>query len=122
MDDDPMMADLLNQFISWKFSGWKAYTFTDPMLLYRKIKAGEVGARDWVVDIMMPEVNGCQIAAAIRQQFDDDQVILGYTALEPGTIQDDPEYRDGLQFFTQVVRKNEGIARLLGLAESLMKD
>jgi len=121
MDDDPMMADLFNQFVSWKYSAWCTHAFTDPVLFYRQIRAGEIGAKVWIVDIMMPQVNGCQIAAAIREQMGQEQVILGYTALEPSTLYGEPEYSGGMHFFTQVVRKNEGIARVLSLAESLMK-
>lgn len=121
MDDDPMMVDLVQQFISWKYQQWKVCSFTDPQVLSNQIEAGEIAARVWIIDLMMPVKNGPEIAREIREKFGPRSAILGYTALEPVTLQSDPQYRDGLMYFTQLVRKNEGIARLLGLADDLLR-
>lgn len=121
MDDDQMMADLFSQFIGWKYPRWRAHAFTNPVLLHRELRAGDIEAKVWIIDIMMPEINGCQIAAAIREHYGQDQVILGYTALEPETLHEDPQYSTGLHLFTRIVRKNEGMARLLSLADTLLE-
>lgn len=121
MDDDPMMTELFNQYISWKYQQWRAYSFTDPLMLYKQIRRGEIQAKVWIIDIMMPEKSGPDLAAAIREQFGPQEVILGYTALEPHVLQADPQYNTGLHYFTQIVKKNEGISRLLSLADSLIR-
>lgn len=118
IDDDPMMAELFNQFISWKYQHWRAYAFTDPVLLYKQITAGEVNARVWIIDLMMPGKNGVELATAVRAQYGPQAMIVGYTALETQVLQADPEYCGGLDLFTHLIRKNEGIARVLALADS----
>lgn len=113
-----MMAELFNQFISWKYQHWHAYAFTDPAVLYRQIADSEVDARVWIIDLMMPETNGVQLAASIRERCGPQSVIVGYTALETKILQMDPEYSGGLDLFTYLIRKNEGIARVLTLADA----
>jgi CheY-like chemotaxis protein len=121
MDDDPMMTELFNQFVSWKYQQWRSYSFTDPLTLYKQINQDEVSAKVWIIDLMMPEKNGTEIAAAIREKYGMDAVIIGYTALETHVLQVDPQYSGGLRNFSEIVKKNEGISRLLGLADSLIR-
>jgi CheY-like chemotaxis protein len=118
IDDDPLMAELFNQFISWKYQHWHAYAFTDPVVVLQQVQAGEVNARVWIIDLMMPNTNGVELAAAVRAQYGPDAVIVGYTALETQVLETDPEYSQGLDWFNHLMRKNEGIARLLTLADS----
>lgn len=118
IDDDPMMADLFNQFISWKYPQWRAYAFTDPVMLYRQIISGEVASRVWIIDLMMPEKNGVELARAVLEQYGAEQVLIGYTALETQVLEGDPAYSGGLDLFTHLIRKNEGIGRLLALADN----
>ena len=118
IDDDPMMADLFNQFISWKYQHWHAYAFTDPVLVHKQVTAGELDTRVWIIDLMMPQTNGVDLAAAVRAQYGQDAVIVGYTALETHVLEMDPEYSQGLDLFSHLIRKNEGIARVLALADA----
>ena len=122
IDDDPMMTELFNQFINWKYRAWRAYACTDPVLLWKQIRAGELTAKVWIIDIMMPDKDGGEIACAVRERFGADVPVLGYTALELTTLQNDPAYSHSLEHFTQIVRKNEGIARVLALADGMMKN
>lgn len=121
VDDDPMMTELFNQFVSWKYQQWRAYSFTDPLMLSNQIDQEEISARVWIIDLMMPEKNGTELAAAIREKYGEQEMIIGYTALETHVLQFDPQYSSGLQNFSQIVKKNEGISRLLGLADNLLR-
>jgi CheY-like chemotaxis protein len=120
MDDDPMMVELFTQFIGWKYRHWNAFSITNPLLLWKQVRARELAARVWIIDVMMPEKNGCDIAEAIRAQYGSAEQIIGYTALETGTLRSDPQYSRRLELFNHIVRKNEGIARVLLLAEELL--
>jgi CheY-like chemotaxis protein len=121
MDDDPMMTELFDQFATWKYRQWRAFSFNDPVVLYNQVMAGTIDAQVWIIDIMMPKKNGTEIAAAIRERFGAGAMILGYTALEPAALQEDPLYNQGLHLFSKIVRKNEGIASLLKQADALVK-
>lgn len=122
IDDDPMMTELFNQFTRWKYGDWRSYAITDPLMLYNQIRAGDITARVWIVDIMMPGKNGTEVAAAIRERYGAGANIVGYTALEPQTLKTDPEYSGGLDNFSCIILKNEGIAHLLGLADGLVRN
>lgn len=122
IDDDPMMTELFNQFISWKYRQWHAYAYTDPVTLWNQIANGDVTAKVWIIDIMMPDKNGAEIACAIREKFGEQVPVVGYTALEPTTLQNDSQYSTGLHYFSQIVRKNEGIAKVLEVVDGLLKN
>lgn len=121
MDDDPMMTELFDQFATWKYRHWQAYSCTDPLALYHQVTTGEINAQVWIIDIMMPKKNGAEIAAAIRERYGPAAMIIGYTALEPAALREDPQYSHGLHMFSKIVRKNEGIASLLKQADALVK-
>lgn len=121
MDDDPMMTELFNQFVGWRYQQWRVNTYTDPLVLHKQIRSGEVNARVWVIDIMMPKINGAELASEIRALYGVDVPVLGYTALERSALDADEQYRQGLHHFTQIVRKNEGIARLLDIVDNFLQ-
>lgn len=121
IDDEPTMTDIFNQFVNFKFKHWRAVSYTNSQDLYDKIKANEISAVVWIVDIMMPQKNGTEIAAAVNAECEPGTIILGYTALDTHTLETKPEYRDGLKHFTRIMNKQENFVNLLDLVDVWVK-
>ncbi len=117
IDDEPTMVDIFQQFVNWKFKHWRTCTFIDSKELYDKIVANEISSVVWIVDIMMPFKNGTEVAEAVSRESEPGTVILGYTALDPHTLETRPEYRDGLRHFSKIINKQENFGNLLELVD-----
>lgn len=121
IDDEPTMTDIFTQFVNFKFKHWNARAFTNSQELYEKIVSNEVSAIVWIVDIMMPQKNGTEIAAAINQEYAPGAVILGYTALDPHTLGARAEYKNGLQFFSRILNKQDNFSNLLDYIDTFVQ-
>lgn len=117
IDDEPSMAEIFNTFVSYRFKHWRACSFSDSQELYQKIITNEVSAVVWIVDIMMPQKNGAEIAAAISRECAPGTVILGYTALDSYTLSSRKEYKEGLRFFSRIINKQDNFSNLLDLVD-----
>ncbi len=120
IDDEPNMTDIFNTFVSFRFKHWRACAFSDSQELYEKIIANEVSAVVWIVDIMMPQKNGTEIAAAVSRECAPGTVILGYTALDSHTLSSRKEYKEGLKFFSRIVNKQDNFSNLLDLVDVMI--
>ncbi len=121
IDDEPTMTDIFTQFVNYKFKSWRACSFNHSQELYEKITANEVSAVVWIIDIMMPQKNGTEIAAAVAQVCEPGTVILGYTALDPHSLDSRPEYKEGLKHFSRIINKQENFGNLLDLVDMWVK-
>lgn len=121
IDDEPTMTDIFTQFVSWKYKHWRACAFNNSQELYDRIVSNEVSAVVWIVDIMMPQKNGTEIAAAVVGESEPGTVVLGYTALDPHALDSRPEYREGLKHFSRIVNKQESFGNLLDLVDVWVK-
>ncbi len=121
IDDEPNMTDIFNTFVSFRFKHWRACAFSDSQELYEKIIANEVSAVVWIVDIMMPQKNGTEIAAAVSRECAPGTVILGYTALDSHTLSSRKEYKEGLKFFSRIINKQDNFSNLLDLVDVMIK-
>jgi DNA-binding NtrC family response regulator len=121
IDDEPTMTDIFTQFVNYKFKHWNARAFTNSQELYEKIIANEVSADVWIVDIMMPQKNGTEIAAAIDHEYAPGTVILGYTALDPHTLGLRTEYKNGLKFFSKIINKQDNFSNLLDFIDTYVR-
>lgn len=121
VDDESTMIDIFNHYVGWKYKHWRACSFIDSQDLYEKITSNQVSAIVWIVDIMMPRKNGTQIADAISQECEPGTIIIGYTALDPHTLESKPEYREGLKHFTRIMNKQESFNSLLDLVDLWLK-
>jgi response regulator of citrate/malate metabolism len=121
IDDEITIVDLFNQYVQYKYKSWNAAAFTDSYDLYRKIIGNEVAATIWIVDLMMPQKNGTEIAAAIARESMPGTLILGYTALDPYTLDSRSEYRGGLKYFYKIINKQESFTSLLELIDLWVK-
>lgn len=121
IDDEPTMTDIFNQFVNFKYKHWRAVSYNDSQDLYNKIVSNEVSSVVWIVDVMMPSKNGTQIAEAIARECSPGTVILGYTALDPISLETRPEYQKGIKHFTKIVNKQENFINLLDLVDVWVK-
>jgi CheY-like chemotaxis protein len=120
IDDESTLCDIFRHFVRWKYKDWRYLTFSDSVKLYQEIVTNGLAAAVWVVDIMMPGKNGAQIAEAIRATHGDTPAVLAYTALDPLTLSSHEQYRDGIEYFDQVINKRDDIATLLSLVENCL--
>ena len=72
VDDNRDSADSLAQLVGlWGYRPVVAYDGASALALYREHRPGVV-----VLDIGMPGVDGCEVAARIRQDFPGDRAVL----------------------------------------------
>jgi DNA-binding NtrC family response regulator len=121
IDDEPTMTDIFNQFVNYKFKHWRARAFTNSQELYEMIVANEVSAVVWIVDIMMPQKNGTEIAEIVSQECQPGTVILGYTALDQHSLGARSEYKNGLKFFSKIINKQDNFINLLDFVDVWVK-
>ena len=121
IDDEPTMTDIFNQFVTYKFKHWRACAYTNSQELYEKILSNEVSAIVWIVDIMMPQKNGTEIAEVVSRECQPGTVILGYTALDQHTLGARPEYKDGLRYFSKIINKQDNFSNLLDFVDVWVK-
>lgn len=121
IDDELTMTDIFNQFVNYKFKHWRARSYTNSQELYDKIVANEVSAVVWIVDIMMPQKNGTEIAEIISRECQPGTMILGYTALDSHTLSARTEYKDGLRYFSKIINKQDNFSNLLDYVDVFVK-
>jgi response regulator of citrate/malate metabolism len=121
IDDEPSMTDIFNQYVNYKFKHWRARAYTNSLELYEKIITNEVSAAVWIVDIMMPQKNGAEIAAVVSRECGPGTVILGYTALDYHTLGSRIEYKDGLKYFSKIISKQDNFSNLLDFVDVWVK-
>lgn len=117
IDDEVSVTDIFQQYILWKYASWRFMTFNNPQLAYDAIMSGQLSARVWVIDMMMPQKNGADIATAVRQAQGEQPVLLAYTALERRTLETQEAYRHGIKHFNHVINKREDFSSILSLIE-----
>ena len=117
IDDEVSVTDLFQQYILWKFPNWRFMTFNNSQIAYNAITSGHILAKVWVIDMMMPNKNGADIAIAVRDIQGDSPVLLAYTALEKRTLETQDAYRHSMHHFNHVVNKREDFTSILSLLE-----
>jgi DNA-binding NtrC family response regulator len=117
IDDEPSVTQIFQQYILWKYKDWRFLTFTNSASLFDAITRHELSARVWIVDIMMPQKNGVEIAEAIRQNHGDSPVVLAYTALDRRVLETEKTYNFGLKYFSRFINKKEDFSSILSLVE-----
>jgi DNA-binding NtrC family response regulator len=117
VDDEPSVTEIFQQYVTWKYRDWRFLAFNNSKSLYDSIARGELAARVWVVDIMMPTVNGTQIAEVIRQKLGDKPVVLAYTALDRRVLETDDNYKPRIHHFSRFINKREDFSSILSLVD-----
>ena len=117
IDDEVSVTGLFQQYIIWKFQDWRFMTFNNSQIAYNAIANGQITAKVWVIDMMMPTKNGTDIAVAIREFQGDSPVLLAYTALEKRTLETQEAYSQGMHHFNHVINKREDFMSILSLIE-----
>ncbi|MBE0697391.1 MAG: response regulator [Anaerolineaceae bacterium] len=122
VDDEPTMTTIFTQVINMKYQQWRTTAFNDSQEVYTRIQARSISARVWIVDLMMPEKNGIQIAQAVRDAGDFSAVLIGYTALDPQSLGRKEEYSAALDLFSRIIGKQEGFIKVLaGLQATVLR-
>jgi DNA-binding NtrC family response regulator len=115
IDDERDMTSMFTTFIKIKYKAWRFRTYNNSMEAWIEIMEDRVHAKVWLLDIMMPNKDGTVIAEALAKYSSPAPVILGYTALDPLSLKDQPQYKDRLVYFNHIVNKQESISELLEL-------
>ena len=117
IDDEVSVTDIFQQYIIYKYKDWRFMTFNNSQLAYNAITNGQLSAKVWVIDMMMPNKNGADIAEAVRESQNEQPVLLAYTALEKRTLETQEAYRHGMHHFNHVINKREDFTSILSLIE-----
>ena len=117
IDDEVSVTDIFQQYIIWKYQGWRFLTINNPTLAYNAIASGQISAKVWVIDMMMPQKNGADIAEVVREAQGHLPVLLAYTALERRTLETQDAYKHGMKHFNHVINKREDFTSILSLIE-----
>ena len=117
IDDEVSVTDIFQQYIIWKYKDWRFMTFNNSQMAYEAIAKGQISAKVWVIDMMMPQKNGAEIAEIVRAHQGMSPVVLAYTALEKRTLETQEAYRHGMQHFNHVINKREDFTSILSLIE-----
>jgi CheY-like chemotaxis protein len=117
IDDEASVTDIFQQYIIWKYKDWRFLTFNNPKLAYDAILDGQISAKVWVIDMMMPVKNGADIAEVVRQEQGQRPVLLAYTALERRTLETQDAYSHGVKHFNHIINKREDFNSILSLIE-----
>ncbi len=122
IDDELTMTTIFNQVVNLKHQQWRSRTFNDSSALHTLIEKKEIAASIWIIDLMMPGKNGIEIAQAIRHSGDSASVLIGYTALDPLSLSRNTDFRDGMDMFSQIIGKQDGLIKLLaGLDAGILR-
>ena len=117
IDDESSVTDIFQQYIIWKYSDWRFLTFNNSQIAHEAIVNGQIGSKVWVIDMMMPQKNGADIAEAVRQGQGSNPVLLAYTALERRTLETQDAYKHGINHFNHIINKREDFTSILSLIE-----
>lgn len=117
IDDEVSVTDIFQQYIIYKYKDWRFMTFNNSQMAHEAITNGQLEAKVWVIDMMMPNKNGADIAEAVRKSQGDDPVVLAYTALEKRTLETQDAYSHGMKYFNHVINKREDFTSILSLIE-----
>lgn len=117
IDDEVSVTDIFQQYIIYKYKEWRFMTFNNSQLAHEAITNGQLSAKVWVIDMMMPNKNGADIAEVVRNTQGDEPVVLAYTALEKRTLETQEAYRHGMHYFNHVINKREDFTSILSLIE-----
>jgi DNA-binding NtrC family response regulator len=121
IDDESSMTDIFSHYAAFKYQHWRIRAFTNSQEAFDKIRSNEISSVVWIVDIMMPQKNGTEVAAAIQSECQAGTVVLGYTALDPYTLEQRPEFQAGLRNFSRIINKQEDFSSLLELVDMWVK-
>ena len=122
IDDEATLTDIFQQYLIWKYKDWTFLTFNNSALAHSAIVSNRITAAVWIVDMMMPQKNGSDIAQAIRTQSGEKPVILAYTALDRRTLESNDAYREGMPHFNHIINKREDFSAILSLVEVWVKN
>ena len=117
IDDEVSVTDIFQQYLIYKYKDWRFVTFNNSLMAHEAISNGQISAKVWVIDMMMPNKNGADIAEVVREVQGDEPVVLAYTALEKRTLETQEAYRHGMHHFNQVINKREDFTSILSLIE-----
>ena len=117
IDDETSVTEIFQQYILWKYKDWRFMTFNNSQIAHDAIVNGRITAEVWIIDMMMPNKNGAEIAEAVREHQGINPVLLAYTALERRTLNTQEAYRGGMKHFNHVINKREDFTSILSLIE-----
>lgn len=115
IDDERDMTNMLSMFIQVKHKDWRFRTYNNSQDAWIEIMEDRVAAKVWLLDIMMPSKDGTVIAEALAKYHNPPPIVLGYTALDPYSLKDNPSYKDRLMYFNHILNKQDDITDLLEL-------
>jgi CheY-like chemotaxis protein len=121
VDDEISLTEIFQHYVLWKYKEWRFVTFTNSVMVYNEVVNDTLSAKVWIIDMMMPNTNGAELAQAIRKKNGETPVLLAYTALDRQALQSQDQYREGLHYFDRVINKKEDLADVLSLVDVWVK-
>ena len=76
IDDEVSVTDIFQQYLIYKYKDWRFVTFNNSLMAHEAISNGQISAKVWVIDMMMPNKNGADIAEVVREVQGDEPVVL----------------------------------------------
>lgn len=122
IDDVVTLTDIFQQYIIWNYNDWSFLTFNNSSLAHSAIINNRITAAVWIIDMMMPQKNGADLAKAIRSQSGDMPILLAYSALDRRALESNDSYRDGMPHFNQIINKKEDLSSILSLVDVFIKE
>ena len=121
VDDEISLTEIFQHYVLWKYKEWRFVTFTNSVMVYNEVVNDALSAKVWIIDMMMPDKNGAELAQVIRKKNGETPVLLAYTALDRQALQSQDQYREGLHYFDRVINKKEDLADVLSLVDVWVK-
>jgi len=122
IDDEEFLTEIFKHFVGRKYDTWRCTTFSDSTKAYKQIMDEGLSARVWIVDLMMPEMNGAQIAEAIRsRQNGNETLVIAYTAMERSEMLRHEELRSRMGLFDWIMNKRSMLPEILLQVQPLIE-
>jgi CheY-like chemotaxis protein len=118
IDDEEFMTEIFQHFVARKYADWRCVAFNDSAAVQEQITNQALAARVWIVDLMMPEVSGAQVAEAIRANHPENRnweetLVVAYTALERSELLRHAEFRHSMHLFDWIINKRTMLPEIL---------
>lgn len=114
VDDERSITQIFTTYAKLEHDTWNFAAFNNSVDVYNQIQQNLIGSRVWLLDIMMPQRNGVEIANLIKKMHPD-SVVLGYTALDPMDVKS--KFGTQANAFNKIIRKNESVLEVLALMD-----
>ena len=121
IDDEEFMTEIFNHFVARKYPNWLCKSFNDPGSVLKDIQDQSLAAKVWILDLMMPDVSGAQLAEAIRANYNcENTLIIAYTALEHSELLRHVDFTNQVHLFDWIINKRTMLSDVLAQVQPVL--